>query len=214
MAMLTDHEQLAYGIEQLIKLDPRFASICEQSGLLPMRKLQTGFEGLANIIVGQMISRASADAIWHRMQLAMTGITSEAYLRIDEQAARGFGLSGAKHRTLCNLAQQIAANEIDLDGLSSLHGDEAHARLIALKGIGPWTADVYLLFALGHPDVFPVGDVALQAAAQHAFALEQRPNEKQLRVLSQDWRPWRSIAARLLWAYYSKVLKRSVTPLP
>lgn len=214
LAIIADQEQMAYGLAQLIKIDARFAELADQSGPLPMRKSVPGFEGLAHIVVGQMVSRASADAIWQRMVAELATCTPERYLLVDDEAARRFGLSGAKHRTLFNLSQLLVSGDIDLQTFATMSGDKARKRLTALKGIGPWTADVYLLFALGHPDVFPSGDIALQAAAAHAFALERRPSDKELGHMAHGWRPWRSIAARVLWAYYSNVLKRAVTPLP
>jgi DNA-3-methyladenine glycosylase II len=212
--IIPQDRDLAYGLAQLISLDPRLKAIAALSGPLPARHLPQGFEGLANIIVSQLISRASANAIWGRMALDPALLTAEGYLNVTAEMAKSFGLSAAKHNTILNLANALASGELDLASLKTLSGEEAHRRLTALKGIGPWTADVYLLFALGHHDVFPIGDVALQAAAQHALGLEARPTSKQLSEISQIWRPWRSYAARSLWAYYGAVLKRSVTPLP
>lgn len=214
MRNIADENDLAYGLEQLILRDSRFCEIAARAGALPMRKSPHGFEGLAYIIVGQMVSRASADAIWRRMSLEPHIVSAAGYLTVGDAKAREYGLSTAKHQTLRNLAERTVSRQIDLDELVELPSEEVHRRLVALKGIGPWTTDVYLLFALGHPDVFPFGDVALQAAAAHALDLHQRPSEKDLKSIALIWQPWRSIAARVLWAYYGAVLKRGVTRLP
>jgi DNA-3-methyladenine glycosylase II len=212
--IIPQESDLAYGLAQLIQLDPRLDAIATLSGPLPARHLPQGFEGLANIVVSQLISRASANAIWSRMMLDPSVKTAEGYLSVTADMAKSYGLSAAKHNTIFHLASALESGELDLEVLKTLSGEEAHQRLVALKGIGPWTADVYLLFALGHQDVFPVGDVALQAAVQHALGLDIRPTAKQLYGITQIWQPYRSYAARLLWAYYGAVLKRSVTPLP
>lgn len=214
MSFISDQTDLAHGLSELIKIEPGFSLIADLVGPLPKRSLPQGFEGLANIIVSQLISRAAADAIWLRMMAAGLPMTATGYLEVNEELAKSFGLSMAKHRALLNLAEQMSIGAINFDELSQLDSATAHRRLVSLKGIGPWTAEVYLLFAVGHCDVFPAGDVALQAAAAKAFSLPARPSEKELSKFSENWRPWRSIAARALWAYYGAVMKRNVTPLP
>ncbi|HKN30965.1 MAG TPA: DNA-3-methyladenine glycosylase 2 family protein, partial [Roseiarcus sp.] len=107
------------------------------------------------------------------------------------------------------LSETVATGELDLAGLAALDAEEAHERLVAVKGVGPWTADIFLLFCLGHPDAFPAGDLALQEAAKLALGLKARPDAARLERIAERWRPWRGVAARMLWAYYRGVKKRS-----
>lgn len=199
------------GLLQLVELDPRLEIVVAASGTVPLRLSQPGFASLASIIVSQMVSKASAAAIWNRI-LAQGTVTPAGYLAITPEISATFGLSRTKAKTLAGLAQAIVEDRVDLDALLRLPPDEAIATLTALPGIGPWTAEVYLMFCGGHADVFPSGDVALQAAVAHAFALEVRPSSKQLRQLATIWSPWRSVAARLFWAYYATHMRRDALP--
>lgn len=209
MHIIADENDLAYGLEQLIQIDPNFKIIAEKAGRLPLRKIAAGFEGLSSVIVSQMVSRASADAIWMRLTTALVDFSPQAYITLTEADARRFGLSGAKHATLSRLASALIDLSLDLQGLEKMDGVHARQSLQSVKGIGPWTSDVYLLFALGHPDVFPVGDVAIQAAYAHAHSKPVRPSASELSEIAANWQPWRSIAARALWAYYGAVMNRS-----
>ncbi len=134
-------------------------------------------------------------------------------LSAGEDDLRGCGLSAPKIRTLRAIAQAVAENHVPLDALSAMPADEAHARLCTIKGIGPWTADIYLLFCLGHPDAFPAGDLALQEAVRMGYALDARPTTKELDAISARWRPWRGAAAKLLWAYYGALKRGSGIPI-
>ena len=184
----------------------------DAAGPGPLRKLPTGYEGLAGIIVSQMVSRASADAIWGRLQSLVGTVTPAAILGRSIEELRGVGLSGAKESTLRLLAAACAGG-LDLDRTATLPAEDAIKEMTALKGVGLWTSEVYLLFAAGHPDIFPSGDVALRTAAGEAFGLSERPTDKALRSMSLDWQPERSIAARLLWAYYGRRHKRDAMPV-
>jgi DNA-3-methyladenine glycosylase II len=163
--------------------------------------LEPGFAGLAWIVLGQQISVYAARAIHGRLVAALGPLTAEAFAAASDETLRTAGLSAGKVRTLRALAEAMAGG-LDLDRLATLDAEAAIAELVLLKGIGRWTAEVYLLFALGHPDIFPAGDLALQEGARLAFALSERPSEKALRALAAAWQPRRGIAARLLWAYY------------
>lgn len=185
----------------LIAADPRLRPVAEIAGPLPLRRRAGGFEGLAAIITSQQISSASAGAIWGRLQAAVEPFTAEQFRHTPETALQAAGLSRPKIRTLTGIADAVAGG-LDLEGLDRMAPEEALAALVALKGIGPWTAEIYLLFCVGHPDIFPAGDLALQSAVRHGLALEQRPTEKALRAIAADWSPWRGVAARLFWAYY------------
>lgn len=201
------------GIAALRHADPRLEPVIACAGDVPLRRTEAGFSGLAHIVVSQMVSLASADAIWRRMKTGMTDITAEHFLSLDEARLSSFGLSNAKKTTLLSLAATVASGELDLAGITRLEASIAMQKLTALKGIGPWTAEVYLMFCGGHADIFPTGDVALQAAVRHAFALDVRPGKAELTERAHIWSPWRSVAARLFWAYYASVTRRSALPI-
>ncbi|MDH7793740.1 DNA-3-methyladenine glycosylase II [Ochrobactrum sp. AN78] len=201
------------GLEALVLVDARLVDIRSRSQQVPLRRSEPGFESLASIIVAQQVSTASAAAIWARFKQVVDPMTPEGYIAGGEEAWRFAGLSRPKQRTLFALSEALAEGAIDLHGLCELPAEEAIKTLTAIKGIGPWTAEVYLLFAAGHPDVFPAGDVALQTAVGHAFAHETRPDAAALRLLAEDWAPWRGVAARLFWAYYAAIKGREAAPL-
>jgi DNA-3-methyladenine glycosylase II len=201
------------GLSELLRLDPRLSAVAADAGPLPLRLREPGFAGLAHIIVSQMVSRASAEAIWRRMLPADGELTAESYVMLHDEAWREFGLSRAKATTLSGIANAVAAGHLDLTALSVLPPSEALQALTALKGVGPWTAEVYLMFCCGHADIFPSGDVALQNAVAAAFGLVQRPQAKALAAMAEAWSPWRSVAARLFWVYYAQKLGRGLVPV-
>jgi DNA-3-methyladenine glycosylase II len=186
----------------LNKVDPRFVALLAKAGRPPLRRRADGFAGLAAIIVAQQLSTASANAIWGRLAAAFDPLDPAAILRARPARLRRLGLSAAKVRTLKAIARAVVGEELALAGLEELSADQAHAALTAVHGIGPWTADIYLLTALGHADAWPAGDLALQEAARLAFALPARPTAKEMLQLAEPWRPWRAVAARILWSYY------------
>lgn len=212
MRISSDHD-VSCGLAALGTRDPRLAPIIAAAGPVPLRRSEPGFSGLAAIIVSQMISKASAAAIWNRMILRLGTVEAGAFLALDEADGRAVGLSGAKIRALRAAALAVEDGVLDLDGICDLEPDAAIAALGALPGIGRWTAEVYLVFCAGHPDVFPVGDVALQSAVAHAFRLEARPSARALDTISLAWSPWRSVAARLFWAYYAGCMRRDAAPV-
>ncbi|MBW6423818.1 DNA-3-methyladenine glycosylase [Rhizobium sp. XQZ8] len=212
MKIIRDHTDIEEGLRALTVLDPRLAAIIDISGSVPLRLNEPGFPGLASIVVSQMVSRASADAIWKRITVAGP-ISAAGYAALDPAVIATFGLSGAKARTLLHLSTAISEGRFDLEAVIALETAEAIRAMTALPGIGPWTAEVYLMFCGGHVDIFPTGDVALQAAVGHAFAMESRPSAKNLGVMAEMWSPWRSVAARLFWAYYAVQMRRNVTPI-
>jgi DNA-3-methyladenine glycosylase II len=192
---------IAAGLAALVAADPRLAGIQARAGPVPLRRRAGGFEGLAAIVTGQQISSTAAAAIWGRLTQAVLPFTPEALLGASEPTLKVAGLSRAKIRTLTGLAVAVSGG-LDLDRLGQVPAQDAVAALATLDGIGPWTAECYLLFCLGHPDVFPAGDLALQVAVQHGLGLERRPSDKALRAIAAEWSPWRAVAARLFWAYY------------
>lgn len=212
MQPIRSESDIGDAIGRLLVIEPAFRIVAEASGPVPLRKLPTGYEGLAGIVVSQMVSRASADAIWGRLRGLLGAVTPSAILGRTVDQLRSVGLSGAKESTLRILAR-ACADGLDLDRTATLPADEAIREMTNLKGVGLWTAEVYLLFAAGHPDIFPSGDVALRTAAGEAFGLSERPADKALRRMSEDWQPERSIAARLLWAYYAGRHKRDAMPV-
>jgi len=196
------------GIAALIAADPRWIAVAERSGRPPLRRRDGGYAGLAQIIVSQQVSVASAAAIYGRLAEACKPFEAACLLRLRKDKLLRLGLSNAKVKTLKAIARAIETKAIDLNSLADIPADDAHAKLVALHGIGPWTADVYLLACLGHADAWPAGDIALQEAARIAFDLKKRPTAREMGSLADRWRPWRAIAARLLWAYYRAVKQR------
>jgi DNA-3-methyladenine glycosylase II len=211
--LINTEADLKTGVKKLIKADPRLAALLAVSGPPPLRRRPGGFAGLAQIVMAQQLSGASASAIWGRLSAAFDPFDPAKVRRARTDKLQRIGLSGAKIRTLRAIADAIIKEHIDFDALAQLPADEAHAKLIAIHGIGPWTADVYLLFCLGHPDAWPAGDLALQKAAQTGLSLPARPTTKEMIALAEIWRPWRGVAAKLLWAYYRATKGRDATPI-
>lgn len=211
--MLDSDDALDHALAELLKADPDLQPLYALAGRPALRKRDPGFHGLAAIIVSQQLSVASAAAIWRRVQERFQPLDAGAILAATDDEMRLCGLSTGKIRTLRAVAEAVVCGAVPLDDLSLLPADEAHAHLVTVKGIGPWTADIYLLFCIGHPDAFPVGDLALQEAVRMGFGLDQRPTAKALEDFAERWRPWRGAAAKLLWAYYGAT-KRGVDATP
>jgi DNA-3-methyladenine glycosylase II len=205
---LRSQSDLADATTRLLAADPRLVPVLDKAGLPDLRRGEPGFAGLARIICGQQLSTASARAIWGRLQDAFDPFHPEALRRARADKLGRLGLSAAKIRSIKAIAHSIAKGELDLDAVAQSEADTAHQALVAMHGIGPWTADIYLLFCLGHADAWPAGDLALQESARIAFALKARPTQKEMIALADVWRPWRGVAAHLLWAYYHVVKRR------
>ena len=195
-------------IERLIKQDARLKPILEIAGMPSLRRREPGFVGLAHIVCGQQLSTASAAAIWGRLAAAFDPFHHDALRRARADRLGRLGLSAAKIKTLKHIARELAEERLNLDVLAEEDADAAHHTLTALPGIGPWTADVYLLFCLGHGDAWPAGDLAVQEAMKIGLGLKERPSEKQMAPLAEPWRPLRGAAAHLWWSYYRAVKKR------
>lgn len=182
---------------------PRLAHALEVIGEPPLRRRADGFPALLQAIVSQQVSVAAARGIWGRVEAA--GLNQEAAVRAaDEDALRAVGLSRPKAR----YARAIAEARLDYPALRSMPEEEAVATLTAIKGIGVWTAEIYLMFAVGRADVFAPGDLALREAARALYGMEERPSEPALREQADAWRPWRAVAARILFAYYHHIKGR------
>lgn len=195
--IITTAECVAEGAAWLSAADARFGAALALVGDLPLRRRADGFEALLDAIIGQQVSVASARAIWGRMDAA--GLTSvPGMAAATDEDLRAVGLSRQKAR----YGRELARAALDYEGLRLRPDDEVVATLVALPGIGRWTAEIYAMFALGRADVFAPGDLALQEAARVLFDLAARPSEKELRAMAEAWSPWRAVAARLLWAYY------------
>jgi DNA-3-methyladenine glycosylase II len=212
---LQTQSDLDEAIGALVRQDPRLGPILDRTGLPVLRRREPGFEGLAAIVCGQQLSTASAGAIWGRLCGAFAPFHHDAIRKARADRLGRLGLSAAKIATLKLLAGEIAAGRLNLDVLAEEDADAAHATLVRHRGIGPWTADVYLLFCLGHGDAWPAGDVALQEAIKVGLALTARPTPKQMAPLAEPWRPLRGAAAHLWWAFYKVIKNREgVTASP
>jgi DNA-3-methyladenine glycosylase II len=205
---LNTQADLEGAVHALLEQDPRLKPIFEIAGMPALRRRDPGFAGLAAIVCGQQVSTASAAAIWGRVSAAFDPFHHDALRRARADRLGRLGLSAAKIKTLKNLARELAAERLDLAVLANEDADAAHNTLTALHGIGPWTADVYLLFCLGHGDAWPAGDLAVQEAVKIGLGLKTRPTAKEMAPLAEPWRPMRGAAAHLWWTYYRALKKR------
>jgi DNA-3-methyladenine glycosylase II len=196
----------------LTEADPRFAPVIAKGGRPPLRRRADGYAGLAATVVSQQLSTASAGAIWARLAAAFDPFEPQAIIKARPAKLARLGLSKPKIRALKEIARAVMRGEPDLTTLADLAAEDAHAALTAVHGIGPWTADIYLLSCLGHADAWPAGDLALQEAARLAFGLAVRPTTKEMFPLAEAWRPHRAVAARVLWTYYRAVKGREGAP--
>ncbi|MDE2007627.1 MAG: DNA-3-methyladenine glycosylase 2 family protein [Rhodospirillales bacterium] len=195
-------------IARLIAADADFAAIERRAGRLPWRTRPAGFPGLLGAIVGQQISNQAAGAIWRRLSVLPGALAAEGLLALPETALREAGLSRPKILHARALAEAVASGTLDLDRVAAMEDEAAIAAIAAVRGLGRWSAEVYLLFALGRFDVFPSGDLALAASAADLKALPARPGPRALAALAEGWRPHRALAARLLWHHWRFVTGR------
>ena len=205
---LNSQADLEDAIRTLVKQDPRLKPILDVTGMPALRRREPGFAGLAHIVCGQQLSTASAAAIWGRLTAAFDPFHHDALRRARADRLGRLGLSAAKIKTLKIVARELAAERLNLDVLAEEDADAAHHTLTALHGIGPWTADIYLLFCLGHADAWPSGDLAVQEAIRIGLGLKARPTATQMAPLAEPWRPLRGAAAHLWWSYYRAIKKR------
>jgi DNA-3-methyladenine glycosylase II len=204
-------EHVQEGIAALVAAEPRFSHVLAHTGIPPLRRLPGGYRGLLRIITEQQLSLQSAKAIWGRMEERHDVDSPQAILALSDEDFRAVGQSAAKVRTIRQLSAAIMEGLLDIDLLDRAPDEEVRRMLTAQKGIGPWTAEIYLLACLGRRDAWPAGDLALQVAAQAAFDLPARPDARELEAMAEAWRPWRAVAARLIWAYYA-VIKSNGRP--
>jgi DNA-3-methyladenine glycosylase II len=185
----------------LARHDPVLKPVLEQVGPCTLQIAAGGFVVLARAIVSQLISTAAALTIFARLEVlaGQAGVTPEGLLALDEQQLRSVGLSGAKARALLDLAARVRDGRLPLDRLPQMSDEEATSRLTEVRGIGVWTAEMYLIFSLGRVDVLPVGDFGLRAGVRERYGLGDLPGRADLRKLAEPWRPYRSIATWYIW---------------
>lgn len=205
--------ELDAAIDALCALDPLMAELRLQSLEPPLRTLPCDLASLVWIVNSQLISTAAARAIQGRVETAIGAIDHASLSAAPDDLFRSAGMSGGKLRTIRALCAAVEAG-LDLEALAEAGEAEARAALTAVSGVGPWTADVFLLFAHGRADAFPSGDVAVQAALKEAFRLPVRPDRAEAERIAERWRPLRGVAAQLLWAYYGNRRERAVAPAP
>jgi DNA-3-methyladenine glycosylase II len=210
--VLLDERFFAHAARKLSERDADLAAVINKYGLPPLWKREPGFPTLVYIILEQQVSLASARALFARLQEAVRPFTPGRFLKLTEAEMRRLGFSRQKAHYTRLLAEAIHRKQFALHKLHELEDELAREQLTALKGIGPWTADIYLLSALRRPDIWPVGDLALATAVQEVKHLRTRPSPERLEMMSRPWRPWRAVAARLFWhAYLCKRGQRSAT---
>jgi DNA-3-methyladenine glycosylase II len=197
-----------HALDSLIARDPDLAAILDRAGPLPWRSRTPGFAGLLQAIVAQQISNQAAAAIWGRLRLVPDALEPVGLLGLSDAAFRAAGLSRPKVAHARSLAAAFLDGTLDASRISAMGDEDAIAAITSVRGLGRWTAEVYLLFALGRHDVFPASDIALAASAAHLKGLPVRPNPAALRALAEIWRPARSLAARLLWHHWRHVTGR------
>ncbi|TBW36254.1 DNA-3-methyladenine glycosylase 2 family protein [Siculibacillus lacustris] len=207
MRPIETDEHVALGLAELRRIDSRLGPVIDLAGSVPLRRRPPGFEGLARIVVAQQVSAAAATSIWAKLEATLGAgidrpVTAATIASHDDATLRGAGLSAGKVRTLRAIAAACEEG-LDLAAVADHDAAEAIEKLVLIKGIGPWTAEVFLLFCAGHPDVWPAGDLALRQAVGEALGAELRPSEAECRAIALAWQPWRSVAARLFWAYYA-----------
>jgi DNA-3-methyladenine glycosylase II len=206
--LIVADEDIRAGVRALRRKCQVIRRMHDLAGDPPLRRREAGFEGLARIVVAQQVSVASANAIWARFAACVEPMAAAGVSARSDEELRAAGLSRPKIKTLRAISAAAHSGELRFDTFDDADEAEVHAALTRVSGIGPWTADVFLLFCLGRADAFAAGDLALQEAARIAFALDGRPNQSELLALADRWRPWRGVAARLLWAYYKAVKDR------
>ena len=193
---------IATGAEFLVAREPYFEKVIAVHGLPSSRRVENSLASLLKIVTEQLISLKAADAIWRRVETRLHPFEPHEILQFSVEDLQSLGLTRTKARSFQAIANAIHCGELNFESLHQVPDQDVLAKLVALPGIGPWTADIYLLTALGRADACPAGDLALQLAAQDLFAMDGRPSPKALLERAENWKPWRSVAARLLWSHY------------
>jgi DNA-3-methyladenine glycosylase II len=203
---IATRKHLDEAVSGLLAADKRLHPVAERVGKMPFRgRRDEGFEALVSIVVSQQLSVAAADTIFGRVKAKVVPFSPEQVIAAETEMLRACGLSAPKQKHMKTIAAAILDGSLDLERVRRLADADARAHLTAVKGIGPWTADIYLMASLGRADIWPVGDVGLQAAVTRALGLKKRPNEKQMEKLSRIWQPWRTVAARMFWIHEDSI---------
>ena len=202
-------EMLGLAVAELGARDPDLAAVVGRYGPPPLWARRPGFSTLVRIILEQQVSLRSARAAYARLQAVAGRVTPARVASIPERELRAAGLTRQKAAYCRGLAQSIVAGGLDLGALDRLPDDEVRSSLVELPGVGPWTADIYLLIALGRPDVWPRGDLALARAIQRVKRLRRAPGEERMSRIARAWSPWRAVAARILWHHYLSTGRRN-----
>ena len=212
---MTDHET---AIQALLKRDPLFGNCLNVAGALPepVLRVPSGFPGLLRIILEQQVSTKAAEAMWRKLCGVSDRITPKALLALDDDQLRQCGFSRQKMVYARGLAEDVVSGRLDMEAVHRIPDDEALESLVRIKGIGRWSAEIYLLLVLGRPDVWPVDDLAVAVGLQWLLGRAERPPRDELVALGEPWRPYRSTAARLVWHYYIQVAptRRRTKALP
>jgi DNA-3-methyladenine glycosylase II len=203
---------LLTGVRELAKKDKDLAKVASTYGPPPLWEREPGFHTLIHIILEQQVSLASAKAAYNRLEKAVDPLEPTSFLGLTDKELRQIGFSRQKTRYGRELANAILDGSLDLPGLGKLEDREAKEQLMRVRGIGSWTADIYLLMALGRPDIWPNGDIALEVAIQQLKGWSRRPTPQEARNMSNEWQPWRAVAARLLWHFYLSERKKGGPP--
>ncbi|MFZ5679552.1 MAG: DNA-3-methyladenine glycosylase 2 family protein [Bradyrhizobiaceae bacterium] len=205
---LNTQADLEDAVHALVRFDPRLGPVLDVAGMPNLRRREPGFAGLAAIVCGQQLSTKAAAAIWGRVSTTFDPFHHDKLKSARADRLGRLGLSAAKIKSLKFIARELSEERLNLEVLAEEDADAAHATLTKLHGIGPWTADIYLLFCLGHGDAWPAGDLAIQEAMRIGLALKSRPTVKEMHPLAEPWRPFRGAAAHLWWSYYHAIKKR------
>ena len=199
--LLTDPVQYAGAKASLVALEPRFAPVVQAHLTERYPQRETGFQGLVRAIAFQQISVAAGATIWGRVEALVGAMNAQSVLKHDVEALKACGLSRPKARYVHAIAEAEVSGALDFDRIETASDADARAELVAVKGVGPWTADIYLMFGLGRPDILPAADLGLQEGYRRLFGEEARPDADRLSGASEAWRPVRTVAALALWAY-------------
>ncbi len=199
---MLNQASLSKAVETLSQRDANLRTVVNEYGMPPLWAREPGFPTLIHIILEQQVSLASAKACFDKLNSALEGLNPESFLSLSDDALLSFGFSRQKTRYSRIAAEAILDKSLDLEEMADLPDDEVFSQLTALTGIGPWTANIYLLMALGRSDVWPVGDLALEVALKNLLGIDQRPRGEEFQELADGWRPHRAVAARILWHYY------------
>lgn len=208
MSLIETDDDITRAVRALSRRCAVMRFMTKKTGPIPLRRRAGGFEGLVAIIVAQQVSVAAANAIWKKFTGIIHPLTPETFLAASDDMLAQTGLSRPKQRTIRAISEAVHGGALPLHDLHTRDPADIHALLTAVKGIGPWTADIYAMFCLGHGDAFAPGDLALQEAARIAYDLEERPSSLELAAIAEAWRPHRAVAARILWAYYAVAKQR------